>query len=189
MKTLKYFLSIAFLINFSHVAIAQWQPGAVNETGHASIILGIGDGFLVTKTSDLHFGDIKPISGSGGAIAINPQYGTVTILSGNFILSGNTSIATFGLQGPKGKKDYVYTLPTNVVLTSAQGNTMTVNNITVYRNPQSGQAGLGEHIGSGQTTGQGIASISVGGTLNINANQPNGVYSNTTDLKLVIILQ
>ena len=189
MKTLKYFLSIAFLINFSHVAIAQWQPGAVNETGHASIILGIGDGVLITKTSDLHFGDIKPISGSGGAIAINPQYGTVTILSGNFILSGNTSIATFGLQGPKGKKDYVYTLPTNVVLTSAQGNTMTVSDMTVYRTPQSGQAGLGEHIGYGQTNNQGKATLFVGGTLNINANQPNGVYSNTTDLKVVVILQ
>ena len=172
-------------MGFSHVTVAQ----NVTETGHASIILGIGDGFLVTKTSDLHFGDIKPISGSGGAIAINPQYGTVTILSGNFILSGNTSSATIDLDGSRGRKDYAYTLPTNVVLRNAQGNTMTVSDMTVYRTPQSGQAGLGEHIGSGQTTGQGIASISVGGTLNINANQPNGVYSNTTDLKLVIILQ
>lgn len=134
MKTLKYFLSIAFLINFSHVAIAQWQPGAVNETGHASIIIGIGDGFLVTKTSDLHFGDIKPISGSGGTIALNPQNGSVTT-SGNFILSGNTSIATFDLDGSRGRKDYAYTLPTNVVLRNAQGNTMTVSDMTVYRTP------------------------------------------------------
>ena len=66
---------------------------------------------------------------------------------------------------------------------------MTISDMRVYKNPQSGQAGQGNNTGSGQTNNQGKASIYVGGTLNINANQANGVYSNTSDLKLVIILQ
>lgn len=189
MKTLKILLLTTCLVGFSYVASAQWQPGAVNETGNTSIVLGTGSGISVTKISDLYFGDIKPVSRPGGSIAINPQTGAVSTVSGNFILSGSPTVAQFDLQGPNEQKSYSYSLPASVVLRNPQGNTMTISDMRVYKNPQSGQAGQGNNTGSGQTNNQGKASIYVGGTLNINANQANGVYSNTSDLKLVIILQ
>lgn len=184
MKTLKILLLTTCLVGFSSVASLQLR--AQSAIGDASIIIESAGVIEVTKESDLFFGTINPVSGSGGSVAINPQTGAVSTVSGNFILSGSPTVARFDVQGPAMTFGFSYSLPASLIIKNSQGNTMTINSIKVHIPPQTTQ---GNNTGSGQTNSQGNATIYVGGTLNINANQANGVYSNTSDLKLVIILQ
>jgi len=172
MKMLKLFLFSAFLIGFSYFATAQTSSSMDAE---ASITLGAE--MRIEKLSDLHFGDITSNS-TGGSVLLNPSDGSVSNLSGNFFLLGNSTAARFQISGAINQCFEIATgsYPSQITLTNEYGNTMTVNNFQIL--PSSGTLGS-----------TGIIEIKVGGTLNINANQPSGNYSNDSDLTITISYQ
>ena len=172
MKMLKLFLFSAFLIGFSYFATAQTSSSMDAE---ASITLGAE--MRIEKLSDLHFGDITSNS-TGGSVLLNPSDGSVSNLSGNFFLLGNSTAARFQISGAINQCFEIATgsYPSQITLTNEYGNTMTVNNFQIL--PSSGTLGS-----------TGIVEIKVGGTSNINANQPSGNYSNDSDLTITISYQ
>jgi hypothetical protein len=172
MKTLKIFLAIAFLTGFSSftVALAQGQTSG-GTSGDASITLV--EITEVTKLTDLFFGNIIP-QGSGSVI-INT--------SGNRSTTGNVSVfgtvfsaARFEIIGGAGQSFSISNLPASITLKSPQNHTMTVS-------------GFGVHPGSGQLGNDGKITVTVGATLQVNANQASGMYTNDTDLIITVYFQ
>jgi len=172
MKMLKLFLFFAILTGFSHLSPAQ---NSSSMDAEASITLGAE--MRIEKLSDLHFGDITSNS-TGGSVLLNPSDGSVSNLSGNFYLLGNSTAARFQLSGAINQCFEIASgsYPSQITLTNEQGHTMTVGNFQFL--PSSGNLGS-----------TGIIEIKVGGTLNINANQPGGSYTNDSDLTITISYQ
>lgn len=117
----------------------------------------------ITTTTNLVFG--KVAAGSGGSVVISPA-GVRTSTGGVTVLSSvSGSAAAFNLQG-LASTAYIITLPTNTAVTLTSGaNSMTVTDFTV-------SPGL-----TGTFSAGGTQSITVGATMNIGANQPQGDYS------------
>lgn len=172
MLNIVIFLFFSFLAGFSHIAVAQSSSSMDAE---ASITLGTE--MRIEKLSDLHFGDITSQS-TGGSVLLNPSDGSVSNLSGSFYLLGNSTAARFQLSGAINQSFEIATgsYPSQITLTNEQGYTMTVSNFQFL--PSSGTLGS-----------TGIIEIKVGGTLNINANQPGGNYTNDSDLTVTISYQ
>ncbi len=117
-----------------------------------------------------------------GKIAVNATPGTCTLSTVNAkTVSGGvnpipstTSNAVFDLTGLAGST-YAITLPADILVTRAGGSeTMTVDNLKAH--PISSVSGV--LVGTLSLT-TGSDSFSVGGQLNVNANQTNGVYVGT----------
>jgi len=172
MLNIVIFLFFSFLAGFSHIAMAQ---NSSSMDAEASITLGTE--MRIEKLSDLHFGDITSQS-TGGSVLLNPSDGSVSNLSGSFYLLGNSTAARFQLSGAINQSFEIATgsYPSQITLTNEQGYTMTVSNFQFL--PSSGTLGS-----------TGIIEIKVGGTLNINANQPGGNYTNDSDLTVTISYQ
>lgn len=117
----------------------------------------------ITTTTNLVFG--KVAAGSGGSVIVSPAgvrstTGGVTVLS-----SVSGSAAAFNLQGTASTA-YIITLPTNTAVTMTSGaNSMTVTSFTV-------SPGL-----TGSFSAAGTQSITVGATMNVGANEPQGDFS------------
>ena len=118
---------------------------------------------ILAKTSDLAFGKLVP-SFSAGTLTISPITGTRSVTGGvKLFVQGNTTTRAQYLVTGTNAYTYSITLPTTATLTSGV-NTMTVNNF------------ISSPVSPGQlTTGSQI--LYVGGTLNVNTNQPIGGYS------------
>ncbi len=139
MKMLKLFLFSAFLAGFSYFATAQ---NSSSMDAEASITLGAE--MRIEKLSDLHFGDITSNS-TGGSVFLNPSDGSVSNLSGNFYLLGNSTAARFQLSGAINQCFEIASgsYPSQITLTNEQGHTMTVSNFQFL--PSSGNLGIRDH--------------------------------------------
>ncbi len=126
---------------------------------------------VITKISDLNFGNISVQSGLGGTVVLNPN-GSRLRTAGITLpaTSGTVTAATFRVDG-EGNFTYSITLPTSVTLNrSGSNHIMTANNF--ISNP----------TGVGNLSG-GIQNIGVGATLFVAAGQLAGVYaSNSFDV-------
>lgn len=176
MRMLKLFCLTALFAGISHISAAQ-NPSSFSTSieGEASITLGID--VRVEKLTDLHFGDIMSQS-TGGSVMLNPSTGVVTSVTGSFQLMGTSTAASFTLIGMPGQSFVIASgsYPTQITLRNEKNNTMIVNSFQFL--PSSGQLGTG-----------GTATLKLGATLNIGANQPGGNYSNTTDLTITVTFQ
>ncbi|HHV02587.1 MAG: DUF4402 domain-containing protein [Bacteroidales bacterium] len=174
MKIVKLCLLTAFLAVFSHYSAAQIFFGSSIDA-EASITLGVD--VRIEKMSDLHFGDImsQPV---GGSVRLNPVNGSVSNVSGNFLLLGNSSAAVFQLAGMPGQYFEIAagSYPSQITLRNEQGYTMTVDDFQIL--PSNGYLGYG-----------GIMIIKLGATLHIGSDQPAGNYINTTDLTVTVSFQ
>jgi len=170
MKILKIFLLTALLTGLSSV-LAQGQTSG-GTAGDATItLIEITE---VTKITDLLFGDIIPHG--GGSVIINPDNGNRTATGGVGLMGTSFSVASFEVKGGAGQSFSFPSLPTTINLEDSQNNTMTVGAFVI--SPSSGVLGS-----NGKTT------VAVGATLIVSANQPPGIYSNNTDLKITVSFQ
>ena len=127
----------------------------------------------VTKLTDLFFGNIIP-QGSGSVI-INTSGNRST--TGNVSVFGNVfSAARFEIIGGAGQSFSISNLPASITLKSPLNHTMTVS-------------GFGVHPGSVQLGNDGKITVTVGATLQVNANQASGMYTNDTDLIITVYFQ
>jgi len=164
------FITIAIaVLGFSVSGMAQ-----VNATATATAEI-IDDANSITKTSDLNFGKIIRASSWGSvSVDFNNQatYQTVSAPA-----NAGVTTAYFTVHGTSGSNFYL-TVPGSLTLTSAGGNSITVNTISVSVDSVTGVNGtIGE---------DGTSSVSIGGTLGIPGNQATGVYSNTTDFVVTV---
>lgn len=118
---------------------------------------------VITKNSDLAFGNLSPIATAGTVImdAANnrTQTGGILLLSSD---AGNS--ATFSLAG-NNSGVFVVTLPSSVTLTGPGGASMAVD--TFISNPST----------SGTFSSTGSSSLAIGATLHVAAAQTTGAYT------------
>lgn len=170
MKTtvLKFFTLSVAIFAFTNISFGQSQSIATADAG-ANIITPIS----ISNTQGLDFGDI--VSQTSAFTVTMTAAGARTDASGltgdeSPLLStdaGNQALFTI-----TGEEDYKFsvTLPTSITLTATGADPMTVNTFTSNLNA------------SNNTLTGGSVDLSVGATLNVNANQDAGAYSGTFDV-------
>lgn len=153
-----------FAVSLAMLAFAAATFAQVSATANATATIQAP--LTISKTVDMNFGTMAATSGGTVVLASD---NSVTPSAGVTHLGGTTTAASFTVTGISGAT-YSLTIPGTITLTSGS-NTMTVNPIT--------------NTSTGNLTG-GSETILVGGTLNVGAAQPAGVYTNTTDLTLEV---
>ncbi len=146
-------------------ALAEVEPAA----GRAIILNPLS----VVNTSDLDFGTLVGGTAAGTA-TINPVSGTRTTSGGTTPAGGAPGPATFVATGVL-NRIFIIALGSNPVLTNGTGGTMTANPLMID-GPSLRLFGAG-----------GVATIRVGGILNVSANQQDGSYSGTFDLTVLYL--
>jgi len=116
----------------------------------------------VTTTADLAFALIVPHPTNPGTVVVNPD-GSITCDS-NLTCSGNSEPSASALSGDP-LKTFTITIPSGAESINGGANNMTVDSFT--SNPETSVA----------LSGDGTATILIGATLHVAANQPIGVYS------------
>jgi hypothetical protein len=143
-------------------ALAQSQDSE-SATASANIMRSIS----LTKQADLSFGTIiaSAIAGSvtvdAASGAQSDTGGASTFQAGNraqFVVNGEPSFA------------FSVTYPASVTLTNPSNDTMSASLLSDLTGDQ------------GNLDGAGAANFSIGGTLNVNADQPSGAYLGTFEV-------
>ena len=145
---------------------------AQNTTGTAKV--DIATGIILTKTADLHFGDIIPGT-AGGTVTINAQTGVRTSAGGVISVGGTATRAEFSGIGTAGRVvTFSMTPSPNITLNRIGGGaTMTINQLRASING----ANPGPLAPNYTLPANGTAIIGVGGRLNVGANQMEGQYT------------
>lgn len=145
--------------------MAEVEPA----TGRAVVLNPLS----VVNTSDLDFGTL--IAGtSAGTATVNPVTGTRTTSGGTTAAGGAPQAATFLATGVVNRL-YILALGTAPVLTNGSGGTMPVS-VLMIDGPALRLFGSG-----------GVATIRVGGILNVAPNQADGNYTGTFNLTVVYL--
>ena len=162
----KLFALAIAMIGLSSASYAQEDATA---TASATIITPIS----ITKAVDMNFGNVAVQSTTAGTVVLatdngRTKTGGVTLPT---FATGTIAAASFTVEG---EADYTYaiTLPTSVTIVSGL-NDMVVDTFT----------------SSPSATGVltlGTETLKVGATLNVDAAQPAGLYTNTTDLTVTV---
>lgn len=143
------------LFMFTAVAFSQ---SSATASAAATILTPIA----ISNTVDMNFGNLASSGTAGTCVlatdASRSTTGGVTIMAG-----GTITAASFAVTGVAAA-NYTITLPAGATTVSDGTNTMTIDTWT--SNPS----------GTGTLTG-GNSTLLVGATLNVNANQPGGVYN------------
>lgn len=162
------FLIVAALIGFSMSTSAQ-ATGSATATG--TIVTPIS----IVKVDDMNFGNVAVSATTAGTVVMTPAGGTST--TGGVTLpatAGTVSAASFTVSG-EGTYTYAITLPaTDYTIThTIDASTMAVNTFT------STPTGTGALTAGSQT-------LNVGATLNVDAGQSAGTYTNATGFDVTV---
>lgn len=163
------FLIVTALIGFSMSASAQ-ATGSAIATG--TIVTPIS----IVKVDDMNFGNVAVSAATAGTVVMTPEGGTST--TGGVTLpatAGTVSAASFTVSG-EGTYTYAITLPTTdytVTHTTIPASTMAVNAFT------STPTGTGALTAGSQT-------LNVGATLNVDAGETAGTYTNATGFDVTV---
>lgn len=158
------------------VAFAVQAKAQASITGQAKAEvtsqLAISDNTGTLGGTTLNFGKIAVLAGSGGTCTIS-TVNTATVSGGVNTIASTTSNAIFTLTGMAGKT-YAITLPASTVVTRAGGSeTMTVDNFKAR------PASAASDVLTGTLDSFGTDNFTVGGQLNVNAAQADGIYNGT----------
>ena len=126
----------------------------------------------ITKTADLHFGDIVA-SAAGGTVLLTP--GNVITPTGVTIppTAIPHTVAAFNVTGT-GTYGFDIDLPVSIELTNGTpADDMTVDNFV-------------SSVGTSANLVAGALPFTVGATLTVNAAQPAGTYTNTADFVVTV---
>jgi hypothetical protein len=149
---------------FLGTALAGVIPGALNAaTISATVDAQISTNATLSASTGMVFGDMTA-GNLGGTVVLDPDGRRVSTGTVSLNRASVSSPATLSLAGtPNGT--YSIVLPSNVVLSDGGANNMLVTDFTSF--PDVG----------GQLNGSGVATVKVGGKLNVGANQGFGNYS------------
>lgn len=165
---------MAMMAGVTTKVMAQTQTSATLSTSTSvgvKLIVPMG----VSETSALHFGTLILKDALAGTCTL-PSNSTTRSFSSNIVASGigtQAKNAAYDVTGTK-NSTYLLTLPTSVIVTEPGANkTMTIDNFKAsFTN--------GAVNATSSTLGSdGKDHFTVGGTLNIGADQAGGVYTGT----------
>lgn len=167
MKTAKRLIpAILLFVMATQYASAQSTASA---TASATILTAIS----ITKTVDMNFGNLSVQAGSGGTVILTPAGArSVTGAVSLPATAGTVTAASFTIGG-EGSYTYSITLPATAHTIASGANSMTVTAFT------SNPSGTG-------TLSSGSQTLTVGGTLNVAAGQPNGIYTSETGFNVTV---
>lgn len=157
------------MIGFSMSASAQDTDSA---TATATIVTPIS----IVKVNNMNFGNVAVSAATAGTVIMTPAGGTSK--TGGVTLpatAGTVSAASFTVSG-QGAYTYAITLPTTdytITHTTTPASTMTVNAFT------STPTGTGALTSGSQT-------LNVGATLNVDAGETAGTYTNATGFDVTV---
>jgi len=161
----------------------QGQNG--NQQAGISVSANAGAGTMATiitpiaisKTADLDFGNIAS-GATSGVVTLPPSPTPARTTSGGAMIPsaipGNPSAAAFAVSGHP-NATYSIILPTSVTLTRLTGSETIEIHTFITAN---GQTGMLDASGQDQ--------ITVGATMDLNANQTSGVYQNQHGLTITV---
>ncbi len=166
----KLLLSAIVILGFTAVSFGQSQATA---TANTTLITPIS----IAKSVDLRFGTIASSNTDGTISITSTSGGTVAVSGGVTQVSGSTtSSAKFTVTG-EGNSSISILYPTDpILLTNTTGGK--INTLSLA--PSIPSSGASAHLGSG------TLDIYVGGVLSVPALTVSGVYTNTTDLTLIV---
>lgn len=144
-------------------------------TGNATALLITP--IAIVKNVDMDFGNLAVSPSLSGTVVLTPSSTRSTGGSGGVTLpatTGTISAADFTVSGQPGYT-YTITLPTSATLSDGSGHTMVVNTFT--SNPNS--------TGT-LSAGAGTQDLTVGATLNVDAGQIPGTYTNSSAVPVTV---
>lgn len=168
MKTIKFFAIAAILLGFSTISFAQSNATAQYATASSSATIIAP--LTIEKIKDLEFG--KLVGKEASAVTIEAKENAKA--NGNNVIVGNVSNpAQFDIVGAPGATYKALLTSGKITLTSGS-NSMLLT--------------LSKSVGDDQITlnSEGKATIYVGGSLAVAANQAAGEYKNKEDLKVTV---
>lgn len=160
----------AFLSALAAFACAIAAPAAAEvepATGRAIVLNSLD----VTNVQDLDFGDLAA-GVTAGTATVNANTNARTVTGGTVPVGGSPTAAIFFAAG-RPNRIFIVQIPNgSITLSNGSGGTMTVSNWTT-------NGPVNRNLGP-----VGVAIIRVGGRLNVAANQVDGVYSGTFDIRV-----
>lgn len=156
-KNMKFITKSAAAAVVALAAFGSSAAYAADATATATATLV--EPVTLSKTADLNFGTV--VSGTGASTVQVSNAGARTCGAG-ITCAGTVTAAQFSVDGANGYV-LVISVPTSAVSLTSGANSMTANLTPV----------------SNITLGTGASTFGVGGTLNVGANQAQGVYTGT----------
>jgi hypothetical protein len=147
---------------------------SINAQAKAEVTsqLSISDNSGMPGGTTLNFGKVAVSASTAGTCTIS-TLNVATTSGGVNVVASTTSTAVFSLTG-MANKTYAITIPASTVVTRAGGaETMTIDSFTTL------PASAGADQLTGTLNGTGADNFTVGGRLNVNAAQADGVYNGT----------
>ena len=154
------------------------------DTDSANTTVGILEALSIIKTKDLDFGVIAP-SPSGGTVVLAPTSSQTCTTTGGLVHSGACQAATFSGYGDTGRVVRVKLPPSGKFSLAGPGTAMLVDYLTIDGDPELTYVGKGVgFVRYRNTSTNGIFAFRIGGTLHVNPNQAQGVYSATFTVRI-----
>jgi len=170
---------LAALILFPSHAFAQPLQQGGSATAQTQVaVLSAGS---VEKIADMDFGSIAQ-SNTAGTVVLTAASTAVCTPTGTLIRTGACKAAGFTIRGKKnGSVKIRENNNGTITLNGPGGATMLLNNLTIASSDMNSKNNsAGWDFGMWKiSTANGIANFYVGGTLNVGAAQPPGVYNGT----------
>ena len=168
MKTISRILCATAILLAAKSSNAQ----SPTETATANVSATIVQPITITKTVDMSFGNVAVRVGTGGTVVLAPGGSRTTGGAGGVTLPatpGTVAAASFTVSGDA-NRTFVLTLPSSTTLSDGgtPSHSMTVNTFT---------SNLTNNTDG--TLSNGSATVNVGATLNVSANQFAGNYTGT----------
>lgn len=165
----KLFALGMILMGFSVNANAQ--SASATALSSARIVTPIS----IVKVADMDFGSIA--AGTGGMVVLTPE--SVRSSDGPvLVMQGVKPIAASFTVSGEGSYTYSITLPESLELVGSSSGSMKVNKFT------STPTSTGKL--TGETGSVGNQTLLVGATLNVEASQPVGLYTNKSEFKVTV---
>ena len=167
MTKIEKIATVLFLILLG-ISVKSFSQVSATATTSATIVTPI----TISKTVDMNFGNVA-VSATPGTVILAPA-GTRTLTGGVTLpaVTGTVAAASFTING-LASYTFSITLPVAPLTISSGGNNMTVNAFT--SNPSL----------PGTLSG-GTATLKVGATLNVSANQAAGAYVSATPFSITV---
>ncbi|HEY3371329.1 MAG TPA: DUF4402 domain-containing protein [Prolixibacteraceae bacterium] len=161
------FLIAIAVLGFSAISFGQVSE---NAPASATIVTPIS----IVKVDDMNFGNVAIQGSNDGTVVLTPAGGRTADAGATLpAIKGTVSAASFTVSGQTGYT-YAITLPSTLTITSGL-NYMIVDAFT----------STPDATGTLDAT-LGTETISVGATLNVNAGQGAGVYTNTAGFEVTV---
>jgi hypothetical protein len=167
MKTMKKSILLV-IVMLAFVTSIYAQPNSATATATATVVAPLS----INKTGDLNFGSFS--AAAAGTVIID-NAATISATGGVVLINGGagSTVATFTIAGQSGL-DITLGLPALPITLTSGGNTMDIT-------------ALDSSIPAGTyTLAAASTTLTVGGTLDVAAAQPAGVYTNAGSLIVTV---